>query len=202
MIWDSVSGLLRDPGRLERGLEALIEGQGEGSAGDPSEEIAAHEARLAEGDRLRRAYQDQQAAGLMTLEELRSRLGELDGARRAAEAAISALERSRERSEGLGRDKEAALAALTEIVPGELDNLGGEQRNAVYRMLRLRVTPTPEGFDASGVLMYAGTHTVGCIRWHKAELEMGLESRLTGKRSRSWGSRLTLGSPTRAAGRP
>ena len=119
---------------------------------------------------------------------------------RAAGAAISALERSRDRSEELGRGKDAALAALAHLVPEELDDLSGEERDTVYRIPRLRVTP--EGFDASGVLMYGGTHTVGCIRWRKAELGMGLEGRLTGKRSRSWGSRSTLGSPIRAAGRP
>ena len=28
-------------------------------------------------------------------------------------------------------------------------------------MLRLRVTPTPEGYEATGVLMSAGTHACG-----------------------------------------
>jgi hypothetical protein len=97
----------------------------------------------------------------MTLEELRSMLGELDGARRAAEAEIAVLKRSRERAEELERDKDAALASLAGLVPDELDDLTGEERNALYRMLRLRVTPTPEGYVAAGVLMSAGTHACG-----------------------------------------
>ena len=97
----------------------------------------------------------------MTLEELRSRLGELDGARRAAEAEIAAFKRSRERAVELERDTDAALTSLAGLVPDELDNLTGGERNALYRMLRLRVTPTPEGYDATGVLMSAGTHACG-----------------------------------------
>ncbi len=97
----------------------------------------------------------------MTLEELRSRLEGLDASGREAEAGIAALKRSKERAEDLRRDKEAALASLSEIVPDELDDLTGEERNTVYRMLRLQVTPTTGGYNASGVLMYSGTHTCG-----------------------------------------
>ncbi len=85
----------------------------------------------------------------------------LDASGREAEAGIAALQRSKDRAEELRRNKEAALASLSDIVPDELDDLTGEERNTVYRMLRLQVTPTPEGYDASGVLMYSGTHTCG-----------------------------------------
>ncbi len=158
LVSDFVFGLLRDPERIERTVEALWE-QGEGAGEDLGERIGAHEAKLAENTRLRRAYQEQQAAGLMTLEELRSRLGELDEARRVTEADIAALKRFRKRTEELKRDKDSLLASLTDLVPEELEDLTGEERNRVYRMLRLQVTPTPEGYDTSGVLMFSGTHT-------------------------------------------
>ncbi len=160
-VWDFVSGLLRDPERIERGMETFIQRQHEGTNEDPAKGIEEHEAKLAEYARLRRAYQDQQAAGLMTLEELRSRLEGLDESGRGAKAKIATLERSKDRAEELRRDKEAALASLSEIVPDELDDLTGEERNTVYRMLRLQVTPTTGGYDVSGVLMFSGTHTCG-----------------------------------------
>jgi hypothetical protein len=47
--------------------------------------------RIAECSRLRSAYQNQQAAGLMTLEELGSKLAKLEETRRIAEEELAAL---------------------------------------------------------------------------------------------------------------
>jgi hypothetical protein len=41
---------------------------------------------------------------------------------------------------------------LSETMPDALDGLTGEERNKVYRMLRLEVTPTPEGYSVTGAL--------------------------------------------------
>jgi hypothetical protein len=51
--------------------------------------------KIAECARLRSAYQDQQAAGLMTLEELDVNLAKLKETRRIAEAELAALEPAR-----------------------------------------------------------------------------------------------------------
>jgi hypothetical protein len=37
-------------------------------------------------------------------------------------------------------------------VPDALDNLSGEERNRVYRMLRLEVAPVSEDLEVSGAL--------------------------------------------------
>ena len=41
---------------------------------------------------------------------------------------------------------------MTEMVPEALDSLSGEERHRIYRMLRIEVTPIPEGFQVSGAL--------------------------------------------------
>ena len=46
-----------------------------GKRGDPEQEARVEAERRVECARLRTAYQNQQAAGLMTLEELAARLG-------------------------------------------------------------------------------------------------------------------------------
>lgn len=38
-------------------------------------------------------------------------------------------------------------------VPEGLERLTGEERNKIYRMLRLEITPTPEGFEVSGAFV-------------------------------------------------
>ena len=85
--------------------------------------------KAAECARLRGAYQDQQAAGLMILAELGSKLEELE------------------------RDRDALLEFYAGAVPEALDRLDGEERNRIYRMLRLEITPQEDGsLDVRGIL--------------------------------------------------
>ena len=46
----------------------------------------------------------------------------------------------------------ALLESWAGAVPEALDQLTGRERNKVYRMLRLEVTPTTGGFDVTGAL--------------------------------------------------
>ena len=80
-------------------------------------------------------------AGLTTLEELGSKLKGLEEIRRLARAELTALEVHKQRVSDLERDRDALLKSWAELVPEDLDGLTGDQRNKVYRMLRLEVTP-------------------------------------------------------------
>jgi hypothetical protein len=100
----------------------------------------------------RSAYQDQQAAGLMTLEELGSKLAKLEETRRIAEAELAALSAREERVREFEADRDALIASYAEGVPEALDALSGEERVRVYRMLRVEVRPDPEGYEVSGAL--------------------------------------------------
>jgi hypothetical protein len=88
----------------------------------------------------------------MTLEEIAPRLEELEGTRKALEAELASVDRSEQKAKELDRNHEAVLASLAASVPEALDNLTGEEINQVYRKLRLRVIPSEEGYDATGVL--------------------------------------------------
>jgi hypothetical protein len=94
---------------------------------------------------LRNAYQDQQAAGLMTLEELSSKLSDLEDMHLNSERELAALRNSQARVEELELDRDTLLETLAGQMPESLESLSAEERNTVYRMLRLEVTPTPEG---------------------------------------------------------
>ena len=163
-IWEFISRLLKDPERVQLGMERLIvEERAAANRGDPQSTAKAWADKAAECARLRAAYQDQQAAGLMTLEELGSKPSELDEIRRHAEKELSTLHDHQERVEQLEKDRDALLEEMTETVPDWLDGLTAEERNKVYRMLRLEVTPTPEGYSITGALrarMHNGTDTL------------------------------------------
>jgi hypothetical protein len=60
----------------------------------------------------------------------------------------------------LERDRDALLESMAGMVPEALDTLTGEEENRIYRMPRLEVTPTTEGYDVSGALCASATPLV------------------------------------------
>jgi hypothetical protein len=79
--------------------------------------------------------------------------GELESTSRMAEAEIAALAAHEERVEELERDRDALLEFYAGAVHEALDQLHGERRNRIYRMLRLEITPRPDGIlNVRGIL--------------------------------------------------
>jgi len=156
LLRDFVFGVLSDPDTIQRGLDSLIQRETEELRDDPEQVVTTLEDRLSQNTHLRRAYQDQQAAGLMTLEELAAKLEELEDTRKVLEADLASLERSQQKAKELEHDRDAVVASLAASIPGALDNLTGEEINMVYRKLRLRLIPSEEGYNATGVLCTLG----------------------------------------------
>ena len=150
IVWRFVYELLNDPNRIRLGIAELIEQEREAGRDDPEREAGLWEEKIAECARLRSAYQDQQAAGLMTLGELASKLAKLEETRMVAQAELAALDAREERVRELEVDRDDLLASYAEVVPEALDALSGEERMRVYEILRLEVEPDPEGYEVSG----------------------------------------------------
>jgi site-specific DNA recombinase len=140
-IWGLVSGLILQPGRLRRGLEAMIKEEERGSRGDPD-----REAKLWHG------YQDLAARGLLTYGELGEKLAALEETRSLARQELESLKGRRERLESLKRDREAVLEAYANVTVEVLEGLSPEERNKLYKILRLRVVLHDDGTpEVSGV---------------------------------------------------
>ena len=84
------------------------------------------------------------AEGLITFDELRSKLAEAERTRERVQAELEALNRRRENIEELERDRDAVMESYAGMVPEELDNLASEERHQIYKILRLRVTVGPD----------------------------------------------------------
>jgi site-specific DNA recombinase len=152
-VWDLISGLLKDPGRLKAGLEEMIEQERAGLRGDPDQEAKAWLEKLAEVDQERRGYLRLAAKGHITDEELGTLLAELEETREVAEKELEAIRARREVLEELERDKDALLGSYAAMTPAALDDLSPEDRHHVYKMLRLTVEASRDGsLDVSGVL--------------------------------------------------
>ena len=151
LVWEKVSGLLKDPERLRVGLTALIEEKKRRLRSDPEREALAWLKQLDELAGKRTAYQDQQAAGLMTLEELGTRLAELEDVRQSAESELAKLQTTQEEIEALEADADALLASYEQVTPDRLDALDAEEHHRIYRLMRLEVLVNLDGsLEAQG----------------------------------------------------
>jgi len=64
-VWQFVSGLLKDPERIRKGLEAVIEEERAGMLGDPQRQPKVWLKKLSEVDNKRSRFQDMAAEGLI-----------------------------------------------------------------------------------------------------------------------------------------
>ena len=121
--------------------------------------------KLDEAETMRSGFQDLAARGLMTHEELRSKLERLEETRAVAERELETLRRKRERVERLEQDKESLLDSYAKMAPEALEALSAEERNRLYRMLRLRVVVNPDrSIEVSGALVPGFTPTETVLR--------------------------------------
>ncbi len=95
-VWEAVSKLLQDPEQLRADLDAMIEQERNSVQGNPDKEAKLWADRLAEVDRRRTRYQEMAADDLITFDELRARLSELDDIRATAERELEALRNRKE----------------------------------------------------------------------------------------------------------
>jgi site-specific DNA recombinase len=157
-VWNFVSELLKDPEKIKAGMERIIDAEAAMGRGDPERESEAWAEKLEECARLRSAYQQQQAAGLMTLEELGSMLKDLEQTRKLAEAEIAGAAARKNRMEELERDRDDLLSYMSDAVTEGLESLSGEERSRLYRMLRLEVRPFSEGYEVKGIFVVRAFH--------------------------------------------
>ena len=152
-VWGLVSGLLKDPGRLRAGLEAMIEQERAGMRGNPDREAASWLQRLSEVEQERRGYIRLAAKGHLTDGDLEQALAEVEETRATAEEELRIVRGRKEAMDGLERDRDALLESYAEMTPEALDILTPEERRQVYGMLRLRVEVFADGrMEARGIL--------------------------------------------------
>jgi hypothetical protein len=144
-VWEYVSGVMKDPEQLRDDLDRMIELERQGRKGNPDKEAKLWADKLAETETKRARYQEMAAENLITFEELRARLVELEETRKTAERELAALRSHEEYVLGLERDRDAMLDSLEAVAPEALDSLTPEQRNQWYRLLRLTAEVMKDG---------------------------------------------------------
>ena len=150
-MWHFVSSLLKDPERLKAGLEEMIEAESASMRGDPGHAATAWLEKLSEVEQERRGYLRLAAKGHMSDEELDEALDE--DTCEAAKRELEALQSRQKVLEELERDKNALLESYAQTTSAALDYLAAEERQRIYKMLRLKVyTHVDGGTELSGIL--------------------------------------------------
>ncbi len=145
LVWEGVSEILAEPERLKRGLQKMLAREKEVSAVDHEVEAHIWQEKLSEVRRKRANFQELAAEGLMTTEELRSKLDTLELARNAAERELRLAHERSERLAALERDAEHLLKAYEKRCVKALADLSPEERREVYKLLDLTVEAHPDG---------------------------------------------------------
>ncbi|HEX2181692.1 MAG TPA: recombinase zinc beta ribbon domain-containing protein [Rubrobacteraceae bacterium] len=145
LVWDYVSGVMKDPETLRDDLDRMIELRRRDTRGEPDKERKLWAEKLAEVDGKRARYQEMAAEALITFEELRARLAELNEARETAERELAALRGHEEYILALERERDALLDSLEAEAPEALDPLEPGERHHWYRLLRLEADVDKDG---------------------------------------------------------
>jgi hypothetical protein len=153
MVWDYVSSVMKDPETLRADLDRMIEIERRGMRGDPGNEAKLWAEKLAEVDQKRSRYQEMAAGDLISFDELRARLTELQETRETAERELAALRSRQEYLLGLERGRDAMIESLEATAPEALDSLSPEERHQFYKLLRLTVAV---GADGTPEVSWAG----------------------------------------------
>jgi site-specific DNA recombinase len=152
-VWSFVTSLLLNPEALREGIDEMIERERGGNHGNPEEEVAVWLDRLADVEHKRASFQDMAAEGLITFDELRTKLAALEETRQTARRGLAVIEGRSERLRALEHDRDALLKNYAEMMPEALNSLEPEERHRIYNMLRLRAVAFPDGtLEVSGAL--------------------------------------------------
>jgi site-specific DNA recombinase len=145
MVWNYVSGVMKNPEELRADLDRMIDLERRGTRGDPSKDAKLWADKLVEVERKRAKYQEAFAADAVTLPELKAYLAQLDETRKTAEHELEALRSREEYVRELEADRDALLDSLEAQAPEALDSLTPEQRHQWYKRLKLRADVFADG---------------------------------------------------------
>jgi site-specific DNA recombinase len=133
-----VGNLIDDPTRLQAQLDAAIAQE---SSRNPDEDVTSWLRVVEKCDRERAKYQDMYVADLMSLDELRQKIAELDETRTTAEEHLANARAGQNRVEELRATKKAMLEAYTAgIAYDGIYSFPAEMRHEIYQALGLKVT--------------------------------------------------------------
>jgi hypothetical protein len=146
LIWEFVSGILKDPERLQRGLDEML--RQEEALGGPRHPDGDEEGwlrKLSELEAQEERLLDLYLEGKLEVDRYESRVSQIKRPRKTIEDELERINDRAARIERLKHDWDALLSHYSRIIPEQLDALEPNERNRVYKMLGLTVMAHEDG---------------------------------------------------------
>jgi hypothetical protein len=141
-VWKFVREILTNPDRLALGLEKMLENEPQPSTG---EDEASWLKRIAEIDLKQERLLDLHLDGDITTEQFRAKSADLEAARVTAESQLQAARSRLARLKDLKKSKDALISHFASLVPQAMSELSSEEKNQIYKMMRLHVLAQRDG---------------------------------------------------------
>jgi site-specific DNA recombinase len=145
LVWEFVSDVLKDPTRLKRGLDEMVEREKALISRGPAEEGKTLLKKLAELETQKERLLDLYLENKLDMGRYERRHAQIEQARKTVEDELARIEGRAAHVDLLERDRDALLKHYSQIVPEHLDNLEPDERNRVYKMLDLTVMAHANG---------------------------------------------------------
>ena len=130
---------------MRAGLDTMIEEKRKAMRGGPDQEANLWLDKIAGIDRQRARAQDLAVEGLLTPDELRGKLVDLEETRKTAKHELEVLRNRRAEVEELERDRDTLLKDYAGMVPEGLEGFDPEERRWAYKLIRLNVFAEADG---------------------------------------------------------
>ncbi len=145
LVWEFVSDVLKDPTRLKRGLDEMVEREKALISRGPAEEGKAWLKKLAELETQKERLLDLYLENKLDMGRYEKRHTQIEQSLETVQGELARIEGRDAHVDLLERDRDALLNHYSRIVPEHLDNLEPEERNRVYKMLDLTVMAHASG---------------------------------------------------------
>jgi hypothetical protein len=143
--WEKLSALLKDPERLQIGIERMIEEKRVALREDPTHTLQYWHGELEKIGQMRNGYLDQQAEGIITMDELKGKLATLGERRTVAERELEKLTHHQERIAELERDAETLMELYCQQAREGLDLYTPQDRRDAYKARGIKVIAHADG---------------------------------------------------------
>jgi site-specific DNA recombinase len=139
LVWQFVSGILKDPAKLRRGINKMLDEMKTLASRHPSDDEETWLKKLAELESQEERLLDLYLEGKLEVGRYESRVSQLKQSRKSIEEELGRIRDRTSHIERLEHDRDALFSYYSQLAVERLDELEPEERNRIYRMLGLTV---------------------------------------------------------------
>jgi len=144
-VWDFVSGILKDPERLRRGIDEMLDRERALTSRSPGDDEESWLKKLSELVAQEERLLDLYLEGKLEIGRYESRVSQIKQSRRTIEDELERIRNHAAHIERLEHDRNALVSHYSRIAADHLDELEPQERNRVYKMLGLTVLAHRDG---------------------------------------------------------